>query len=268
MSAAFSVLMAFSGFTIQSAGLVMTKAGASWMKWPGKKDARFRRSLGIWLLGFLFYNSAFIFTGLASRTLPPHIVSAISGWGVPVMVILSHLLLNEAIYRSDFLYAGGIVAGIALLSLFERQAPGTAIDLRAFYILMLAPLPLLLPAALPRMVSIRTRTVFLAVFAGSLSGFTLVIMNVMVKTCGANLADCLRSPYPYLFVLVGTASFVALQMALRLGDMIVVGPLQNAFLIIYPAFCSWLVFGSRLGIVQIAGIAAILLFCLAILRQH
>lgn len=267
MGSTFSVMLALIGFTVQSTGLVLTKVGSSWLKWEGQKDTRYRRSLGIWLLGFLFYNSAFIFTGLASRTLPPHIVSAISGWGIPVIIILSHLMLKESIFRSDFLYAGGIVAGIALLSLIERPAANLAIDLRAFYILMLAPLPLLLPTLL-RPVGNRARTALLAVTAGALSGFTLVIMNVMVRIGGASLVDYLRTPYPYLFVLVGTASFVALQLALRHGDLIVVGPLQNGFLIVYPAVCSWLVFGVQLGLVQISAIAVILTCCLAILRQH
>lgn len=267
MSAVTSVLLALIGFTVQSTGLVLTKAGSPWLKWEGERDARYRRSLVLWFFGFLLYNSAFIFTGLASRTLAPHVVSAISGWGIPVMVISSHLLLREALYRSDILCAGGIVAGIALLSLLERPDAAPVADLRAFYILLLAPLPLLIPALSARL-SGRVRTALLAVFAGALSGFTLVIMNVMVKAYGADLSAYLRSPYPYLFIAVGTAAFVALQMALRLGELIVVGPLQNALLIIYPAICSWLVFGVRLGAAQIAVIAAILACCLAILRRH
>jgi len=174
------------------------------------------------------------------------------------------------------------VPGIAQLGLLERPSSALPINLGAFYGLMLAPLLILVPLPLlkSRAGAVcqgadgspakpgRARTVLLAIFAGLLGGFTFVIMNVMVRTLAPNLAAYLRSPYPYLFVLVGTVAFVALQMALRQGAMIVVGPLQNAFLIIYPAIGSWLVFGVRLGLVQAAAIAAILACCLAILRRH
>lgn len=261
------VLLAFLGFTIFSSGIVLTKAGSPWLKWQGKKTGIYRRYLTLWLIGFALYNLALIPNGMASRTIPPYIVSAISGWGIIVIIILSHFLLKEKIFISDFVYSAMIVAGIVTLNLAQKPVPSEQVDQAAFYIFLVLPFLLFIPAVF-RKTSGKPRAVLFASFSGCISGFSLVIMNVVVKQSGFDILSYFNTPYPYLFVSSGTVAFIALQMAMRWGDMMLVGPLQNSLTIIYPVICSYFIFQSRLSAIQIGAIVVIVYSCISIMKKH
>jgi multidrug transporter EmrE-like cation transporter len=262
-----SVLLALFGFTVFSTGIVLTKAGGAWLKWKGKKTGVYYKALAVWLLGFIAYNASAIPNAVASKALPPYIISAISGWGIVVIVIMSYLILKEKLFISDYVNATLMVAAIIALSLLDKAAAANAINQTAFYVMLALPLLLLVPLVFKSLTG-KLRAILLAIFAGSTGGLALVIMNVVVKSLGYNLFSYFGTPYPYLYVLVGVAQFVTLQMAMRHGSMILVGPLQNALMILYPLACSYFIFGASLGVIQLLMIALIVFCSVAILRKH
>lgn len=267
MTTAINVLLSMLGFSIFSAGIVLTKVGGAWLKWSGRRDRGFYKSLGLWLLGFLLYNVAVVPNLIASRELPPHIISAISGWGIPVVVLLSFIMLKERLYASDIISSVIMFGAIIMLSLNAQTGAAPAINQRAFYILLAVPVLLLTPLPFRR-TGPKGRAILLGLFAGCSGGLALVVMNIVVKSLGYDLFRYLDSPWPYLYILVCVAQFVSMQIAMRFGAMILVGPLQNALMILYPAVASFFVFGSALGVVQLLMIAVILAACLVISRRH
>ena len=262
-----SILLSLMGFSIFSAGIVLTKAGGGWLKWQGKRDRFFLKSLLVWLTGVLLYNVAVIPNAIASKTLPPHIISAISGFGITVMVILSFFLLKEKLFASDFIFSFIMVAGIFALSILDRSSASVKFNQTAFYIMLVLPFLLFLPLMFKKLGN-KPRAVILSIFSGCSGGFSLVIMNVVIKSLGYNIFSYFDTPYPYLYILSGLMSFVALQLAMRRGEMILVGPLQTSLMILYPAACSYFIFGSSLSLIQLAMIAVIIYACIAILRKH
>ncbi len=262
-----SILLSLLGFTIFSTGIVLTKAGGAWTKWTGKKSSAFYKSIGIWILGFILYNSGAIPNAIASQSLPPHIISAISGWGITVIVLLSFLLLKEKLYVSDFIFSFTMIAGIFFLSLLDQTAKTSTIDQTAFYILLAIPIVLIIPGLIGK-IGRKPQTIILSIVAGSAGGFGLVIMNVVVKSLGFDIFSYFDTPYPYLYLVCGVLQFVALQLAMRHGTMIEIGPLQNALMILYPVACSYFIFGANLGIIQLGMIAVIVFSCVMILRKH
>jgi multidrug transporter EmrE-like cation transporter len=262
-----SVLLALFGFSVFSTGIVLTKAGGAWLKWQGQKTGAYYKALAVWLLGFVAYNASAIPNAIASKALPPYIISAISGWGIVVIVIMSYLILKEKLFISDYVNATLMVAAIMALSLLNRSGAANEINQTAFYVMLALPLLLLVPLVFKGLAG-RWRAILLAIFAGSAGGLALVIMNVVVKSLGYDLFRYFGTPYPYLYILVGVAQFVTLQMAMRFGSMIVVGPLQNALMILYPLACSYFIFGTSLGVLQLLMITLIVFSSVAILRKH
>lgn len=269
MGVVINVLLSMLGFSVFSAGIVLTKAGGAWLKWPGPKDRSYFKALGLWLLGFLLYNAAVVPNMIASRDLPPHIISAVSGWGIPAVVLLSAWLLKEKLFASDLVNALVMFAAIIIMSLSDRTGTAAAINQTAFYVLLFLPLALLLPLPFLRTgKSARPRAILLAIFAGCAGGLALVTMNIVVKSLGYDIFSYLDSPWPYIYILVSIAQFAGMQLAMRLGSMIVVGPLQYALMIIYPAAASYFVFQANLGLIQLLMIGVIVVACLLIMRKH
>jgi drug/metabolite transporter (DMT)-like permease len=264
---AASIFLSLLGFSIFSAGMVLTKAGGAWLKWAGPRNRGYYKALAIWLAGFLCYNLGAIPTAIASRSLPPHIISACSGFGISIIILLSCLLLKERLYPTDLIYSVIMIAGIAILSILDQGGMSTRISATPFYILLMVPFILLIPGLI-RGIGNKPRAIILAIVSGSAGGFALVIMNVVMKNLGSDVFASLNTPYPYLYVLFGILQFVALQLAMRKGSMILIGPLQNALMILYPAACSYFIFGTSLGLLQITMIAVIVMCCIMILRKH
>jgi multidrug transporter EmrE-like cation transporter len=267
MSQVIGNLLAFLGFTVFSTGTVLMKAGTPWLKWHGARDKQFRRYLTFWLIGFACYNISIVPNLLAAKILPAYIISAISGWQIVVIVLLSAWLLKERVFLSDALYALLIVGGIFILNIVEKPFVAGAVNTGAFYVLLAAPAILLLPAAWPRSGTKLKATLF-AVFSGCINGFSLVILNIVTRQYGYDIPRYFTTPYPYLFLGAGVLGFLALQLALRWSDMMLVGPLQTSLTIVYPAVCSYFILRSNLSLIQIGMIVVIVFSCVAILRKH
>ncbi|MCP5103511.1 MAG: hypothetical protein GY950_09040, partial [bacterium] len=122
MSYFLSIFMALIAYSAVSTGFVLMKMGIDWMGWKGKRDKVFYKKFFIWVTGFIIMNIYGVPSAIALKQLPPHIVAAFAGWGIVVLVFLSHFLLKETLFKTDFVFSFLIVAGIFLLNFFEKPS--------------------------------------------------------------------------------------------------------------------------------------------------
>jgi len=243
------------------------KRGIDWIGFKGKKDKTFYRNLILWIIGFILINVYIVPNTVALKYLAPHLVSSMAGWGIIVMIFFSYLILKEKLYRSDYFYTILIVVSIIFLHLFEYQESEEKVNISVLIAVAFFPLSLLLPALL-RFVSKRIKTILFAALSGISAGLIIVMMKVLVTFLGFDVPSYLASPYFYLYLFFSIAAFITLQVAYKLGQMMTVGPIQYSAVIIYPALCSFLVFGKHINLVQIMAISAIIFSVAAILRKH
>lgn len=262
-----SVLIIIFAYTLLSTGFVLMKKGIGWIGFKGKKDKSFYRNLSLWILGFGLINVYIVPNTIALKYLAPHLVSSMAGWGIIVMIFFSYLILKEKLYRSDYFYTILIVVSIVFLHFFEYQEIEEKVNISVLIAAAFLPLSLLLPALL-RFVSRRIKTVLFATLSGISAGLIIVMLKVLVTFSGFDIPAYFSSTYFYLYLFFSLAAFITLQVAYKLGQMMTVGPIQYSATIIYPALCSFLVFGKHINLVQIIAISAIIYSVVAILRKH
>lgn len=268
MSSITSVLLSLFGYSIFATGNVLQKKGVACLHWRGERDDKFRQNLLIWGTGILLtYILSMIPTGIASKNLPPYIVSAISGWSISVVIILSHLLLKEKLFFTDILFSGIIIACIFLIGIVQEPNPFFNINEVALYLFIFLPFLLLVPA-FSNMVGQKFKAILFAVFGGIGDGLAIVLINLGVKEFGTSIMGYITSPYLYIYVFIGFATATALQFAYKNGEMVLIAPLQTSVNIIYPIICSYFVFDVPLSPVQLAAIALILFSCYSIQKKH
>jgi hypothetical protein len=255
---AVPIALAVLAYTLLAIGLVLMKRGIGWLGHKGRKDAAWRKDLGLWIAGFLLSNSYIVPVTMALRALPPHVVAAFAGWGVVVMIALSRLWLGEKLRPSDMGYAAAMVFAIALLSLYEK--PGAARPADPSWLAAATAFPFLfLPAAFSRIVGRRGRAFLFAAISGISTGLIVVFMKILVQAYGGRVAAYFRSPHLYLYLVFSLLAFISLQLAYKLDTLLWTGPVQYSAAIIYPALCSALVFGNPIRPVQISAILAVVL---------
>ncbi len=251
-----SIPLSIFAYTLLSIGLVLQKKGIAWIGFKGKKDRTFYRALGTWFAGFLLMNLYIVPNTIALKHLPPHIVSAMAGWGVVVLVILSVWLLQESFAFSDFLFTVLIVSSIVILNLLERSSgqdlirkiPLTAAAVFPFAISILA---------LTRIVSQKNRAVLFAGVSGFSTGMIIIAMKILVMDHGFIIQDYFSSGYFYLYLVFSLTAFLTLQAAYKLGKMMAVGPVQYTASILYPVLCSAAVFGNPITLMQSFSVAVL-----------
>jgi len=219
------------------------KKGINWIGWKGAKSRHYRQNLTIWILGFLILNSSGLFTALAVKRLPPQEVSAFAGFGILVMILLSRLLLNERLYISDIPGAAMIIAAISLLGMNtmpDNASIWNKLGLAPLIPILLLPLLFLLAGIILKKGSCTAYSIG----SGSASGLLVILLKILVAHHGFDLQAFFSSPYLYLYIMYALLSLFCLQMALKKGPMMQVGPLQYSSLILYPALCVPLLGGS------------------------
>lgn len=262
-----SIPLSIFAYTLLSIGLVLQKKGIAWIGFKGKKDRGFYRPLAIWFAGFLLMNLYIVPNTAALKHLPPHIVSAMAGWGVIVLVILSVWLLQESFTFSDGIFLVLIVASIVILNFFERStgqdiirmAPLTAAAVFPFVVIALA---------LTRLATRKIRAVLLAGVSGFSTGMILIAMKILVMNHGFIISAYLSSAYFYLYLVFSLTAFLTLQAAYKMGKMMAVGPVQYTAAILYPVLCSAAVFGNRISIIQSLSVAALVISVAGLLRKR
>ena len=266
MTDAPSFLLAALAYTLLSTGYVFQKKGIGWIGAERKWDSAFKRNLTVWILGFVLMNLYIVPSAAALRRLEPHIVAALAGWGVIVLVFLSALLLKECIYASDILFTLLIVLAIALLNLLEAPAGGQAARPGPLIAALALPFALLCPALL-KSVPRRTRALLFACVSGLSAGMIVVTMKILVAAHGFRVAAYFASPFLYAYLIFSLTAFLTLQISYRLGSMMVVGPVQYTAALVYPAVCSVLVLSNAMSVWQWAALILIAAGVAGILRR-
>ena len=82
------------------------------------------------------------------------------------------------------------------------------------------------------------------------------------------MQSILSSPYLYVYFAAGIVSVGAKQAAYRLGDVILITPLQTSFSMIYPLLCSYILFNSDIKPLQILLVILIVLACWGIQKKR
>ncbi len=262
-----AISMALIAYSCISTGFVLQKMGIRWMGWKGKRDRTFYKNLGLWVSGFVIMNIYGVPSAIALKQLPPHIVAAFAGWGIVVLVFLSHFLLKEKLYKKDALFSFLIVAGICLLNLFEKPAPAGGVHLTGMIALCLPAVVLFIPGFL-KTVSARIKTVLFASVSGIAAGLMVISLSLLVMEYQYNVALYFNSPYLYLYTGSALLSFIALQLACKNGPMMIIGPVQYSSNIIYPMLAVLLVFNHPLHIIQFFAIGLVVFSVSSILKKR
>jgi drug/metabolite transporter (DMT)-like permease len=262
-----SLLLAAFAYALLSTGYVLQKKGIGWIGASRKWDRAYKGNLAVWILGFLLMNLYIVPNAVALRLLEPHIVAALAGWGVIVLVFLSALLLKEHIYASDIWFTLLIVLAIACLNLLEVPAEGQAARPGPLLAALALPFVLLCPA-LFRSVPRRTRALLFACVSGLSAGMIIVTIKILVAAHGFRVAAYIASPYLYAYLVFSLTAFLTLQMSYKLGSMMLVGPVQYTAALIYPAVCSVLVFSNVMSGWQWAALGLSVAGVTGILRRH
>lgn len=274
MSRFWSLILAFSGIFLHSAGVLMQKKGTGGINFKellNIKNIRYfkiTRELIIWVAGLMLaYNISVIPTALASKELSPQLVSAISGLGIVIIVILSHYFLKEKIFRSDIIYSFIIVLSIIVLSFLQKKEAVDNIDIKAFYLLTLCPLLLLIPIFTCK-ISNKAKAILFSTVSGLTGGVAYVVLNISMKVDGATIAGAFTSIYLYEYIIIGFVSGFFLQFAYKFGDIIHIVPVQMSLTVVYPLICYYFVFHKAVSLIEDFLILVITLCCLFILKKH
>jgi drug/metabolite transporter (DMT)-like permease len=266
-----SIFMAIAAYSLLSLGFVMQKKGIQWMGWKGPRDKIFYSNLITWVMGFIIMNAFPIPSAIALKNLPSHIVSAFAGWGIIMLVFLSFLLLKEKLYKTDYIFSLLIVIGIVLLDYFEKSAgssPSTDTPQVLGLVILCAVPVMLIFTGLLKFLDKKVKTWVFASVSGMSAGLMVITLRLLVVNFGYQVSSYLGSIYLYLYLGSALLSFIGLQLALKNGPMIVVGPVQYSTTIIYPVFAVFLVFRQAIHPVQVLAIVLIIYGVISILKKH
>lgn len=221
----------------------------------------------IWVLGMIVaYAFAAVPLIIASKGLAPHIISALSGVNIALTVVLSYFFLKEKLFRSDLFYGLLIVGCIGLLSFHLTDTSGE-VNRTYLYPLLAAPLLVLIPIIFKR-ISKKHKVALLGVFSGFMMGLSVVMLNILVKQTGAITAEIFASPYLYFYILVGTASIGAAQLAFKIGEVVLFAPIQIVSNMCYPLICSFFLYSASVEWLQVVLILLMAFACWGIQRKR
>lgn len=259
--------MALIAYSCVSTGFVLMKKGIDWIGWKGKRNKPFYWNLFLWVTGFIIMNIYGVPSAIALKRLPPHIVAAFAGWGIVVLVFLSHVLLKEKILKTDFIFSSLIVTGIFLLNFFEKPGPGQTINITGMIFVCAIPAALFFPGFIKRL-SGNAKTVIFAAVSGFSAALMVVCLRLLVLKYQYKVALYFDSPYLYLYIVFALLSFFALQLAIKNGPMMIIGPVQYSTTIIYPLLAALLVFSRLINIIQSLAIGLIVYSVIHILKSR
>ncbi|MCP4158067.1 MAG: hypothetical protein GY757_60750 [bacterium] len=267
MTDLFAILMAITAYTCISTGFVLMKKGIAWIGWKEKRDLNYFKNLFLWIAGFIIMNIYGVPSAMALKQLPAYIVASFAGWGIIALVFLSYFILKEKIFPSDFIFSFAIVAGIFLLNFFEKPVLRAEVNIVGVMVLSTIPVVLFV-LGFSRSLPGKVKTVVFASVSGISAGLMVVALRVLVLNYQYKILLYFRSPYLYLYIFFALLSFVALQVALKKGAMMIIGPVQYSSNIIYPLLASLLVFDRTIHFIQFPAIGVIVFSVSAILRKH
>ncbi len=267
MNDLFSIFMALTAYSCISFGFVLMKKGISWIGWKGKRNRMFYSNLFLWIIGFIVMNIYGVPSAVALKHLPPHIVAAFAGWGIVVLVFLSYFLLKEKLFKTDFIFSLLIVAGIFMLHFFERPASKNIMNVTGIIFLSSIPFVLFVSGFVHQL-SGKMKTLAFASVSGVSAALMVVFLRLLVLQYQYKIALYFDSPYLYLYIWFALFSFIALQLALKNGPMMIIGPVQYSTNIIYPLFAAFFVFNQFINLIQFFSIGLIVYSVINILKKR
>lgn len=267
MTAGTGLALAFLAYSLLGGGLVLMKKGIAWLGRGRPRDGSFYRNLGFWIAGFLLMNLYIVPVTVALKRLDSHVVASVAGWGVVVLIFLSRFGLGEKAVPADVVHTAMIVGGIVALNLLERPAAGPSFSGPAYIAIALAPF-LIAGLAFFLGANPALSALLWAGVSGLGTGLIVMTMKILVSEHGLAIDAYFASPYLYAYLVFSLVSFLALQLSLRKGALIAVGPVQYSTGILAPVLCAAPVFGRRLHPLQFAAAAVIVYGVAAILRKR
>jgi drug/metabolite transporter (DMT)-like permease len=263
-----SVLLALFGTSVFSAGVIMQKKGSVWMSWKTGFNYDLVSKVTVWLIGMILsYVVSAALMGIASKRLTPEMISAITGWNIVMIVLLSSAFLKEKLYKTDIVCSLVIILCIFIMSRYQSSSMSLSSNIKYLYGFLVIPFILLVPVFI-RQTDRKVKTILLSVFSGLLGGLTIVFMNLLVKESGGSIGGILSSPLLFVYFITGIVSVTAKQAAYRLGDVILITPVQTSFSMVYPLVCSYVIFDSRITAVQLCMVVLIVLSCWKIQKKR
>ncbi len=263
-----AILLALTGSTIASVGMVLQKKGIPWIG-SNKKDKQDKRKhFWIWLTGiFLAYIVAAVPNSIAAQTLPPHIITSMAGWDIVLIVFLSGLILKEQVFKTDYLYSMVIVGMTLFIAFRSEPVSYFTINLPVMIILFLVPGLVLLPL-LFKTVDDKVKSVLLSIFAGSMSGVAIVYFNMLMRDLFTWGFDKIPLDVLLLYAFSAVLGAIGEQASYSIGEMTIVASIRLSFFIVYPIFGSMLLFSSKADILQFIAVFIIILACYVMFKKR
>lgn len=263
-----SILLALLGTTIASIGSVFQKKGIEWLNYRKEKKTGLFPLFFLWLFGILLsYIISAIPISFASKTLPPHIITAMSGWGIVVIVIMSYFFLKEHIQKSDIFYSAIIVGCTLAIGLSTKPTQVFDANITFIVILFAAPFVILIPA-FSKSIEKKIKAAIFAAFAGCMGGVSIVFFNLLTRHFFSKGLEGIPLYFFILYPISALAGAVFEQNSYRLGDMSLVTSIRMGLFIIYPVICSVLLFNSILSITQIISGLVMIWACYGIFSKR
>lgn len=263
-----NIMWALLSSTISSFGMVLQKKGIKWISWKKNKQQDFRKPFITWLIGILLaYIISAIPMGIASKTLPPHIITAMSGWGIVVIVILSFFLLKEHIFLSDVFYSLIIVGCTIMIGLFSEPMAIVEENFFLMLLLFIAPSLFILPIFF-KSLSRKVKATLLSIFSGSMGGVAIVYFNMLVRQYFTHGILGIPMNILTLYILAAISGAIAEQASYKIGEMTVVASIRLSLFIVYPVLCSIVLYKAQFNILQFISIALIIISCYYIFKKR
>jgi drug/metabolite transporter (DMT)-like permease len=223
-------------------------------------SAEHRRDLSIWGMGVGLTTGASVLFSLALKyTDKPSTVSALNGIGLIGLVVFAWLVLRERVGTREVGGAALIIAGTAILGVFDVPEPtAQRFDLRGFLLCSVVLISVLCGLAVYSWRTRRWHGLVFGSLAGSMIGTSMVLGDMALAGAGNDIFRQFLTPWVYLALLVGTGALACTQLAFWRSTAMVVVPTINSFVIFTPAIIQYFTFGTVLQSVQYLGIVVII----------
>jgi drug/metabolite transporter (DMT)-like permease len=211
-----------------------------------------RRDLGIWALGASGSIIATVLYSLALKyTDKSSLVTSLNGLGLLGLVFFAWLVLKEPMGPREWLGAGLVVAGTAVMGYLDQPLPaGQNYDLGSFLRLVLILAAVWLPLALLALRVVRLHGLAFGAIVGNLIAVGMILGDMALVKSQGDFFGQFRNPYPYAAIGCTLSAFALTQFAFWRASALAVVPTINSFMILVPLLLEYFTFGTVLRPVQ------------------
>lgn len=272
MSYLIAFIASILSYFILSLGFVLQKKGIHWLSNKEKSTQQYKTDRILWFVGLVLVNVAPMINFLALKELSSAVVTAVSGLNIIFTIFLSRTLLGSVIYASDYFYSGLIALSIAGIQLFSFS--GTQIKGIFFpYFFQILPILLfviyfLLKLLFQNKKLLMLNTILLSLIAGSMTGYMIILMKILQIQTRMKISLFFISPYFYFYLICGLFSFIAISMAYKIGNIMLISPIQYSSMVFYPFIASYCIFSLKLHTSEVIFFSVIILCVVLIIKNH